>query len=138
MSKDSTKKWYGLVVGVVIVASQQGGDLPCHHLAPHRSRKEADRALQDRALRSGSRPYQTTLLHLLGLRLATGNDIHTLITDMDADDNGTIEFDELASSRRGLVLHPPLQSPLPPHSHWLCCRHRNSRSRCAAPHATTH
>ncbi|XP_044972491.1 probable calcium-binding protein CML12 [Hordeum vulgare subsp. vulgare] len=46
------------------------------------------------------------LLRSLGLRPAAGDEIHTLIASMDADGNGTVEFDELASSLSQLLLGP--------------------------------
>jgi calcium-binding protein CML len=46
------------------------------------------------------------LLRSLGLRPAAGDEIHELITAMDADRNGTVEFDELASSLAPLLLGP--------------------------------
>ena len=38
------------------------------------------------------------LLRSLGLRPAAGDEIHALIAAMDADGNGTVEFDELAAA----------------------------------------
>ena len=46
------------------------------------------------------------LLRSLGLRPAAGDEIHALIAAMDADGNGTVEFDELASSLAPLLLGP--------------------------------
>jgi len=46
------------------------------------------------------------LLRSLGLRPAAGDEIHALIAAMDADGNGTVEFNELASTLAPLLLGP--------------------------------